>query len=346
MNYKLLEIQSCEPEFQQHRLTQRQIAIVEMLEQLAKEHPHIYDLIDIYKVERCLENQSQELLVGAEEFLDNADGGRGSSYRQAQQNTLARAQGACTLLRYFLNDAALSATVLDVLGGDGLLTRIVRNTERMNLALHLITSDICVGMVKAARERGLPAICQPADDLVLRDSCLDGVLIAYGTHHLSLPTLIRACSEARRVLKSGGKLVLHDFEPTSGAAQWFTRVVHPYSRQGHDYPHYGVEILSQALAHSGFETIDAKEIADPIVAWGDTPAQAKAALSLYLYQMYGLVKLGDETSVQVQEKILHEAEACFGSIVLEESKISNGKFAARLQRVAAISVGVSTKETM
>lgn len=346
MNYSLLESQSREPEFRESKLAQRNTSIVGMLTQLAEEHPQIYNLVDPYQVKQYLERQRQDLLTGAEEFLDNSDGGRGDLYRQAQQNTLARAQGACSLLDYFLNDKSQPTKVLDLLGGDGLLTRIGRTTGMLSQNFDLITSDICVGMVKAALEMGLPAICQPADDLILRDSCVDGVLIGYGTHHLNQATLTRACLEARRVLKPGGKIVLHDFEPASGAAQWFAQVVHPYSRLGHNYPHYGVEVLSQALSSSSFEIIDSREIDDPIVAWGNSLAKAKIALALYLYQMYGLVGLGDATSFQVQEQILQYAEACFGPIVMEKPTNFNGQFSARVQRIAAIAVGVSTKETM
>lgn len=319
-------------------------ALVRTLRTLRTDHPRIYGYVDPARVEQSLHRDSEDALDGAREFLDDSDGGRGSSYRKAQLNTLARAEGARILLGSFVDEAGVqprSSTILDVLGGDGLLARIVRATPTLNVSLELITSDICPGMAEAALDSDLPAICQPAQELILRDGCIDGVLIAYGTHHLPPATLARACAEARRVLRKGGRLVLHDFEPGSGVAQWFANVVHPYSRNGHDYPHYGAESLAGALTGASFQVLDTWALPDPIVAWGDSPESAQAALALYLYRMYGLVGLGDETSPGVRQQVLALARDCFGPIVVDRQDHPHQRFSARVQRVAAVAAGIA-----
>ncbi|MGH3564662.1 MAG: class I SAM-dependent methyltransferase [Pseudonocardia sp.] len=255
--------------------------------------------------------------------------------------TFARAQGARTLLDLFAHGrpAADPVLVLDVLGGDGLVARIARASAMSSPGVTIATSDVAPAMVDAALGAGLPALWQPAQRLILRDASVDGVLSAYGTHHLDRAGLSETCAEARRVIRPGGRVVLHDFEPDSAVSRWFSAVVHRYSRKGHTYQHYGSEILTNAINDAGFENVASRPLCDPIIAPGASPAAARLALAQYLFQMYGLIGLGDGRSTDVLEQVLSLAESCFGPIRIDRGSMEEGPYRACLPRVAVFAVG-------
>ncbi len=316
------------------------------LGQLKRDHPGCHALVDATRVDVAVREVGTRLLNGAREFSDDVDGGRGDSYRQAQRLTFARAQGTRVLLNLFAHRGStpdlLNAdplVILDVLGGDGLVARIAQAAVLSSPSSVIVTSDITPAMVEAALEAGLPALWQPAQRLILRDDCLDGVLCAYGTHHLDHAGLMKTCQEAYRVTRPGGRVVLHDFEPDSAVSRWFSEVVHPYSRNGHEYQHYGSETLTNALRDAGFENIISRPLLDPIIAPGMSPAAAGLALAQYLYQMYGLVGLGDGQSVDVLKRVLSLAESCFGTLSVDSAPEQEGSYRACLPRVAVFAVG-------
>lgn len=319
----------------------QQKRMVAFLGRLERDHPKCHALVDTARVDVALHEIEARLLTGASDFSDEADGGRGGSYRQAQRMTFARAQGARTLLDLFAHRRSVAdpLVVLDVLGGDGLVARIAQSADMSSPGMTVLTSDVAPAMVEAALGAGLPALWQPAQRLILRDSAVDGVLCAYGTHHLDHAGLIETCAEARRVIKPGGRIVLHDFEPDSAVAQWFSEVVHRYSRKGHEYEHYGSEALTNAIDDGGFENVASQPLLDPIVASGASPAAARLALARYLYQMYGLVGLGDRPSPDALEQVLSLAESCFGTIGVHDVSEEEGPYRACLPRVAVLAVG-------
>lgn len=320
------------------------------LRRLERDHPGCHALVDAAHVDLAVREVEARLHSGASEFSDEADGGRGGSYRQAQRMTFARAQGARALLDLFAHrrsvpdpSGADPLVVLDVLGGDGLIARIARasvtsSPNTSSTSVTIVTSNVAPAMVEAALEAGLPALWQPAQQLILRDASVDGVLCAYGTHHLDHASLIETCEEARRVITPGGHVVLHDFEPDSAVARWFSEVVHRYSRKGHAFQHYGSEILTNAINDGGFEDVVSRPLVDPIIAPGVSPVAARLALAQYLFQMYGLVGLGDGRSLDVLEQVLSLAESCFGAIAVD-SVPEEGSYRACLPRVAVSAVG-------
>jgi ubiquinone/menaquinone biosynthesis C-methylase UbiE len=318
-----------------------QARMLAFLRRLKRDHPGCHALVDTARVDVAIREVEARLLTGASEFSDEADGGRGGSYRQAQRMTFARARGARALLHLFADrrSAADPLVVLDVLGGDGLVARIARASVVSSPSLTIVTSDVAPAMVEAALGAGLPALWQPAQRLILRDASVDGVLCAYGTHHLDRASLIETCEEARRVIRPGGRVVLHDFEPDSAVSRWFSEVVHRYSRKGHVYQHYGSEILTNAINDGGFENVVSRPLFDPIIAPGASPAGARLALARYLFQMYGLVGLGHGQSLDVLKKVLSRAESCFGAIGIDSVPEEDGAYRASLPRVAVFAVG-------
>lgn len=242
------------------------------------------------------------------DFEDAAGGGRGESYRSAQRDPTVRLHG----IRQLLALAAPAGgwrpgdVLLDVLGGDGTLARAVRGDRPV-----VLTSDLSPGMVAAAQRLGLPAVRQPAQALRLRDAAVDGVLLAYGTHHVPVPDRPAAVAEAHRVLRPGGRLVLHDFEQPSPVSRWFAEVVHPYSWTGHPYPHFTEPELRDLLVGAGFAEVRVRRLYDPFRLTGPDRATARRRLGRHLLEMYGLERLRGDDPAAADDRVAELAERCF-----------------------------------
>ncbi|WP_242569410.1 class I SAM-dependent methyltransferase [Streptomyces sp. NP-1717] len=258
-------------------------------EQHMKEyHQHVAELLDPARMAALT---GARWLEGRNEFDTDDNGGRGDSYRRAQRADGARRQGIARLFTELAGpDHAALSRVLDVLGGDGLLTRVWRGMSgaRNSGPVPLITGDVSAGMVRSALDRGLPAVRQQAHSLLHRDGVLDGVLLAYGTHHLEVGHRPAALREAYRCLGRGGRVALHDFDERSAVARWFREAVAPYSRAGHAYPHFTAEEMRGYLESAGFADVEADRMYDPVVIEGDSEEEALAGLADYMTDMYGL----------------------------------------------------------
>jgi len=93
--------------------------------------------------------------------------------------------------------------VLDVGGGTGRATRVLRGPER-------IVVDAARGMLERARRRGLGGIQADAGHLPVRENTADAVLVVDALHHI--PDQVGALEEAARVLRPGGVLVVREFD--------------------------------------------------------------------------------------------------------------------------------------
>jgi ubiquinone/menaquinone biosynthesis C-methylase UbiE len=233
-----------------------------------------------------------QLCESVNEFETNADTGRGVSYRRAQKNRMVRARGIRALFTLAAGVRDMTQihpgwTALDLLGGDGLLAQVFKMmAPRTGNAV--ITSDMAGHMVIEALRAGLPAIRQQAQFLFMRDETVDAVLLAYGTHHITPADRPMVCQEAARVLRPGGRLVIHDFEHGSPVARWFAEVVDKYSRAGHQYDHFYGSQMERYLKQSGLHSVTVRRIYDPLVMSAGSPEEARSLLAGYLMAMYGL----------------------------------------------------------
>ncbi|WP_255950574.1 class I SAM-dependent methyltransferase [Streptomyces odontomachi] len=221
--------------------------------------------------------------------FDDDDTGRGDSYRRAQRDATVRWTGMRRMLRLCAPTAATrESVVLDVLGGDGTVARAVAVQDDASLpGLTLLTGDVSARMIAQALGHGLPAVRQPADFLFLRDASVDAVLLAYGSHHISPRDRPAAVREALRVVRPGGRVVLHDFHRASPMARFFSAVVHPHTEAGHDYAHFSRSEMTGLFAGAGVPA-QVEDLYDPLVVAGATEGEARRRLCDYVGAMYGV----------------------------------------------------------
>lgn len=310
------------------------------------QHRLFADVLDFDRV--GTDKALAELLSSRNEFETNSGGGRGESYRDAQCATTARLTGIETLLQMLTGDRDLrrlptELRLLDVLGGDGLLSRALRTLAPRLPAMPLLTSDVAKHMIDAALGQGLPAIRQAANFFFLRESSFDGVLVAYGSHHIHDADRKSTCEEAFRILRPGGRIVLHDFEEGSPVAEWFAQVVHPLAESGHSYRHFTRAEMHSLLKGAGFANIVITDMYDPIRLCGPSEGKAIRALLGYLNSMYGL-RLDKDGHIKVHDWLIENIRYDYTAIPNRlESWCSGltivpsvGKVVAELPRLALV----------
>lgn len=99
---------------------------------------------------------------------------------------------------------------LELGGGTG------RIAEALRGARSVIHSDIAVGMCRVARrQRGLRSICFDAEAIPFADASFDTVIASEMIYYLAEPR--RCLTEARRVLRPGGRLLICTTNPLAAA---------------------------------------------------------------------------------------------------------------------------------
>ncbi|SOD59509.1 Ubiquinone/menaquinone biosynthesis C-methylase UbiE [Streptomyces zhaozhouensis] len=259
------------------------------VEALETHAPAVHRLVDPARVARQAGREAGRARP-ADAFGAASGGGRGESYIAAQRALHTRRHGITQLLDLLTADhPAPSPVVLDLLGGDGLVAKVVAEWDEPRPTI--VTCDASPFMVEAAWADGVPALRQRAEEMLFRDASVDGVLLAYGSHHLSREQRGAAAREAFRVLGAGGAFVLHDFLTGSPMDTWFAKVVDAYSRTGHDHEHFDRAETEGYLRDAGFADVRLTLLDDPFVATGASRREAELALGAYLVNMYGLVEL-------------------------------------------------------
>ncbi|WP_244954959.1 class I SAM-dependent methyltransferase [Streptomyces chrestomyceticus] len=256
---------------------------------LAAEYPEIAACLDPARV-AAQRHRDTELPAEQDDFGAAGSGGRGESYVVAQRSVLTRARGIGRLLDLVAADRrAPSRLVLDLLGGDGLVSRVAVLTGRTDTVV--ATCDASPFMVDQAWARGIPAVRQRAESLLFRDASVGGVLLAYGSHHVPVAQRGTVAQEAFRVLQPGGVFVLHDFLTDSPVDVWFRKVVDVYAATGHDHPHFTRDEAAGYLRSAGFEEVGTRLMDDSFTVTGATKEAAQEELGRYMADMYGLTKL-------------------------------------------------------
>ncbi|GCD32724.1 SAM-dependent methyltransferase [Streptomyces chrestomyceticus JCM 4735] len=327
------------------------------LDVVREQYPQLYAELDFGR-----DGAQQALKALAQVFnefeTDDRRNGRGDSYRRAQQHIAVRMTGIRKLFELAggvqdLRDLSPTWRALDLLAGDGLLTRALR-VLAPQVRDGVISSDIARTMVTAALTAGLPAIRQDARFLFMRAATMDAVILAYGSHHVPPDDRTTVFLEAARVLRPGGRFVVHDFEEGSPSARWFSEAVHRHSVAGHPYRHFTAGELRRGLGAAGLRGIRVHRVYDPFVMRAATREDAVGQLADYLRDMYGLRGLDrcDETRESVRARVWQLCEECFrfgpedggadhGDAWLRSPAVQRvgGQWIAEIPRVALVGVG-------
>ncbi|VVC04623.1 Ubiquinone/menaquinone biosynthesis C-methyltransferase UbiE [Candidatus Burarchaeum australiense] len=278
---------------------------------------------------KCIRNGIEKQPTENLEFtLD----GRGLQYLNSVfRYPLARKEGATALFKLLGNMRNL--VILDAFGGNGYLTRI---SKEIGTGAKIITNDISSFMVLCSMELGNPTTWQSADDLFLmKDGCSDAVVMAYGTHHLPVARRLPALQEAYRVLKKGGKLLLHDFENDSSMARFFREVVERYSVTGHNHAHFDREKTLLLFRNAGFRETSVTTLHDDFVFRNGSEKESLADLLEYFYLMYGLEKLGDMRAQKTKDKLYALINEYLGTKCSRSGK----EWECRASREAVVFIG-------
>jgi SAM-dependent methyltransferase len=305
-------------------------------------HRHI-DLYDLLSRERCrdAERHLAKMNMSSWEFEDEKVGGRGSAYNSAQKSGNNRKVGMTTLLKCFSSSLEIPARdlkILDVLGGDGTLARFCKTLGQHGPTIY--TADISKFMIDACHAQALPCIRQSATRSMFRDNVLDGVLIAYGSHHLDGNERRLAVREAHRTLKAGRRLVLHDFEIGGRSAKWFDSIVHPYSRTGHPHAHFSRREMFDLFANAGFHDVRVFEMHDPFTLDGSSPEEAKHNAIMHMYDMYDLVKIAD-SACDIAPRLERHITETLGPISIRQEEC---RYIAQIPRAALVAVGTKSAD--
>jgi ubiquinone/menaquinone biosynthesis C-methylase UbiE len=286
----------------------------------------------------------------ANEF-DTDSTGRGDSYRVAQRHCEVRRTGIVGLVERALDGPlptgpAPGLRVLDVLGGDGTVARAVAELTGSAADPWILTGDVSRHMTAEAVRYGIPAVCQPAQQLALHSGTFDAVILAYGTHHIAPAERKDAYAEAWRVLKPGGRIVVHDFDQQGQVARWFDEVVDRYAPGGHRYEHFTEAELRSDLASVGFTAVRTEDLYDPFIMAADSRAAAVQALSSYAFHMYGLFGLREEHPDgwveplwRLMARHLTYPRDSVASVTSASVRQRGARFVAVAPRVALVGVG-------
>ena len=147
--------------------------------------------------------------------------------------------------------------ILDLGCGTGVLTRMIADQLDAEAGGVCVGIDAAARMIQVARKKRGNETCRfdvaAAEDLPYEDDAFDAVVSSLFFHHVDLDLKAKALSEAWRVLRPQGKLVIADMHiPTT----WMGALVSHVSRWFFMQPQIGENIrgvLPSLIRDAGFE---------------------------------------------------------------------------------------------
>lgn len=328
----------------------------EYLDEIRFRHLPLYERMDIAHLDPAELSLIYQSLDCFSPFDTKENGGRGDAYRNTQlAYPLVRSEGIHKLCDLAIppDMSDLAATcLLDALGGNGTITRAMR-LLRTTDAPTIFTGDVAAPMIVDALAQGLPAVRQSVERWLFRDASIDGVIFAYGTHHLPREQRPQAVAQAHRVLRPGGRVVVHDFEEGTPTARWYSEALDRYTYTGHKHDHFSPQEMHDLLVDAGFRDVRIQYLYDPCVVFGASPETARRDVLNYMYSLFALANLtptgaaGDQKFWAILEDLVcryatFTPEECarYGARVDELSIDPSGdQFRVELPRVALVGSG-------
>lgn len=308
------------------------------IDNIKMNYPLLYNKLDEKRIfSDEIINYYQSLNKISWEFENKSKGGRGNNYTIAQKTCDVRSIGINKLINYFKDSSEISPNntdryvILDILGGPGTINRCLSKKD----SVLIINSDISDYMCNYTYTEGIPTIRESSDRLLFKDNILDGVLIAYGTHHIKKELLLTSMEEAFRVLKNKRKIVIHDFEHGSSTDKWFKNVVNKYSSTGHPHDHFSSDDFYSLLKTAGFKKIVVERIDDPFVIIDKSYESAMFRMLHYVIKMYDLYEFIDDNNVVKDELLVLLKENFNGPSIVKEGNL----FRITLNRTALVGIG-------
>jgi len=338
-----------------------QVSVEQYLDSTSKKFPFLYQILE---KEQFTTEKIKWLLsqINSFDFEENPNGGRGGDYLNEQsKHPLNRYVGFRQLFDLIIGDARKDEEliVLDAMGGNGTLYKA---SELLGYNhLKIIISDISSAMIESAFNQNIPCVRQPAQNLLLKDNSVDAVVFAYGTHHIPAEERYTSFKEAYRVLKEGGKLLIHDYEEGSKTSEWYSDVLDKYTYTGHKYIHFTKLELNTTLSEIGYSKINVANIYDPFIIEGDSQEEARENMLNHLVNLFGMRKLKEEKFTRQEdfyERVEGLVNQCFDFTKEEQEKEIEdiltvkkttvypkniGKYIAEVPRIALIGVGEKAK---
>ncbi len=147
--------------------------------------------------------------------------------------------------------------VLDLGCGTGVLTRMIADQLDADAGGMAVGIDAAAKMIRVARKKRSTTNCRfevmAAESLSCDDASFDSVVSSLFFHHVQSDLKEKALSEAFRVLRPGGRLVIADMHvPTT----WMGALVSHVSRWFFMQPQIGENIrgiLPEVIAKAGFK---------------------------------------------------------------------------------------------
>ncbi len=182
--------------------------------------------------------------------------------------------------RAFVQHAQLAASESVLELGCGFGSILMASQRQVQSREAYVGIDLSCEMISRARNRARRSRCPGRIEFILgsvvslplRERIFDVVLLSHTIKYLTDAQLRQVMSEARRVLKNGGRIVLWEFKPF--ISSWISEII--ARKAGGQKLHNAAEI-KKSLECAGFQDLTSFHIVTPWVPWKNLAFHGRAS---------------------------------------------------------------------